>query len=244
MPDRFCPHCGFSVADSERFCLQCGSEVRGIPEDQDQSSPNDRTKTESTGGGPDEDEAASEPPRRSADQSKSSDERVDTEDDSHAPTAAAAAYDAEVKPGEPPPDHLRPRTDEHKWQGKLFVGLSWVSFAILVVIAPIVFLATLVGEFEAGTVAGFLLAGLLGGVSAFIYWFTRAVRDFDRRGWYALWVVLFLNGSSYVFDLATASGMRAATEVSALILTLVWCVYFWGIRHRYGIGSERGDWRD
>lgn len=231
MADRFCPHCGFSVADSERFCLQCGSEVRDIPEDQVQSSRNGRAESESTGGLPDEDEASSEPPRRSVDQSQSSDGRSEAEGDSQASTAALASYEAEVKPGEPPPEDLRPRTDEHEWQGKLFVGLNWAGFIVSALGALFVFLATLAGEFEAGT--GLLVSVLLAGASVFLYWFNRAIRDFDRRGWNALWVVLFLSGLGYLADMGSG-GVTVVRGLIGLVLTLIWGEYFWRIRDKYG----------
>lgn len=206
MPERYCPTCGFSLQDSEVFCLQCGSEVRKLDDDTDQDVPSSPGPAQPSG----RQHPSDEPP-----------DQIDLTDPG-------------PPPGEPPPERLRPRTDKHEWQGKLFVGFGWFGFWGTVAAGFIIGMG-LASEMNVG--GALLVLTLIGGLAWFQYWFIRAVRDVDRRGFYALTVLLPLAGLGYFLDSIYGSELSGAPSFVGLILILIWAHYFWRIRRKYGVGS-------
>lgn len=150
-----------------------------------------------------------------------------------------ASRSGKIRRGEIKAKRLGPRTDEHDWQGQLFVGLGWAAFWLLIVLGGFIILFGLpVGgkRVEEGS-RPLLLLVLLGGYDLFLYWFIRAVRDFDRRGFYALCVLLPLGGLGSIVGMINGPAAGVLANFMNLILTLIWAHYFWRIRRKYGIGG-------
>lgn len=208
MAERFCPSCGFSVQESEVFCVRCGSRVREIDSAADEvssSSPSSRSRDEGDG--------------RTASQ-----------------VAESEKPDLGPMPGKPPSKSKRPRTHEHDWQGKLFIGLGWLGFGFAALGGPVMAIGIAQDE---GATAGILVFALFAGLAGFQYWFVRAVRDFDRRGFFTLAMILPLTALAYVADMSSGEPAGVLRGLVGLTLTLIWLEYFWRKRRKYGIGTHK-----